>query len=166
MGFIAPFACVYCLPTNTADGHPFEFFSVTWLRLVSRKHRKVPENVSCSDTDRQPAYSRMANSRRRDGVLSQSSILGQNLENGQRIINNLQTPKPIKNKLSTELGQLGAPRRRAAYWQPRRPIEGLSRIGAAKFGSIDQETLLNWTYRFNKESLEGLINPKTEEKAE
>ena len=41
--------------------------------------------------------------------------------------------------------------------------EGLSRIGAAKFGSIDQEILLNWTYRFNKE---GLINPKTEEKAE
>ena len=48
----------------------------------------------------------------------------------------------------------------------RYPYEVLSRIGAAKFGSIDQETLLNWTYRFNKESLEGLINPKTEEKAE
>ena len=45
-------------------------------------------------------------------------------------------------------------------------MRAFPRIGAAKFGSIDQETLLNWTYRFNKESLEGLINPKTEEKAE
>ena len=33
--------------------------------------------------------------------------------------------------------------------------EGLFRAKGAKSSGIDQETLLNWTYRFNKESLEG-----------
>ena len=44
--------------------------------------------------------------------------------------------------------------------------EGLSRAKGAKFGGIEGEALRDWTHRFNKEALEGLINPKTEEKIE
>ena len=132
----------------------------------SGRYPITEHDVSCSDTDRQPAYSRMANSRRRDGVLSQSSILGQNLENGHRIINNLQTPKPMKKQIIDRARTARGATQTCRLLATATTYEGLSRIGAAKFGSIDQETLLNWTYRFNKESLEGLINPKTEEKAE
>ena len=44
--------------------------------------------------------------------------------------------------------------------------EGLFRAKGAKSSGIEGEALCDWTHRFNKEALEGLINPKTEEKIE